>query len=54
MVREANVLWNPQEAYFSFKEDENVGLYLQIQNLTQFSRTDSAKYREIEKNPASS
>ena len=40
MEKAGNVLWSPEEAYFSFKEEDNVGVYIHIDNLTQFSSND--------------
>lgn len=35
---------NNQQTYVSFHQDENVGIYLQIQNLTQFTYKQTQKY----------
>lgn len=44
LTRQGNMFTNNQQTYVSFHQDENVGIYLQIQNLTQFTYKQTQKY----------
>lgn len=49
LKRQGNIFTNNQQTYVSFNEGDNVAIYLQIQNLTQYTYKQTHKYQEIDK-----